>query len=117
VYRAIRRGRRALRFFFKPSSAVAVVFCLEGTWHVRGTHAQEPQPGGGPRADPQQAFLILRPSPCYPRREIWLKGDAASLKLADVVGGLDLAPCAKGVVADAQQVGFSTARKTKASHG
>jgi hypothetical protein len=40
-----------------------------------------------------------------------------NLKLPDVVGGLGLAPCAKGVVADAQQIGFSTTRKTKPSHG
>src|SRR5271157_4804621 len=38
-------------------------------------------------------------------------------KLADVTVGLSFAPGVEGVTADAQQVGLSTARKTKRGHG
>src|SRR6266699_1473516 len=34
-------GTTSPEILFQPSSAVVVVFCLEGTWRVRGTHAQE----------------------------------------------------------------------------
>ena len=51
------------------------------------------------------------------RRGIVGKRLATNLKLGDVTGGLGFAPGSKGVIADAQQVGLSTTRKTKRSHG
>jgi hypothetical protein len=51
------------------------------------------------------------------QRRIVSKHLATNLKLADVTGGLGFAPCAKGVIADAQQVVLSTTRKSKRSHG
>jgi len=44
VHRAIPPRQRALRCLFKLSSAVVVVLCLGGAWHVSVTHGPEPQP-------------------------------------------------------------------------
>ena len=41
---------------------------------------------------------------------------ATRFKIVEVTDGLVFAPCAKGISADAQQVGFRTARETKESH-
>ncbi len=41
---------------------------------------------------------------------------ATSLKLSEVAGGLGFAPFAKGVIADAQQVGLSATRKSELAH-
>jgi len=48
----------------------------------------------------------------------WIVGKrlAASLQLAKVTGGLDLASFAKSIVGDGQQVGFSATRKSKLTH-
>jgi len=51
------------------------------------------------------------------QRRIVSKHLATNLKLAEVTGGLGTAPCAKGVISDAQQVVRSTTRKPKRSHG
>ena len=51
------------------------------------------------------------------QRRVVSKRLATNLKLADVTGGLGFAPCAKGVIADAQQVVLRTTRKSKGSHG
>ncbi len=50
------------------------------------------------------------------QRRIVGKPLATNLKLAEVTGGLGSAPGAKGVIADAQQVGLSAARKSKRSN-
>jgi hypothetical protein len=42
---------------------------------------------------------------------------ATNLQLAEVTSGLGSAPFAKGVIADAQQVGLSTTRKSERGHG
>ena len=42
---------------------------------------------------------------------------AARLQIAEVADGLVLTPGAKSIRADAQQVGFGTARETKRGHG
>ena len=42
---------------------------------------------------------------------------ATILQFAEVAGGLGLAPFAEGIFADAQQVGFGAARKSKLRHG
>jgi hypothetical protein len=60
-----------------------------------------------------RANILTEPA----QRRIVSKRLATNLKLADVTGGLGFAPRAKGVIADAQQVVLSTARKSKRSHG
>jgi len=52
-----------------------------------------------------------------PQRGIIGKHLATGLKIIKVTGGLVFAPVAKGVSADAKQVGFGPARKTKRGHG
>src|ERR1017187_3550679 len=50
------------------------------------------------------------------QRRIVGKCLAASLKLINVAGRLGFAPLAKRVIADAQQISLSAARKSKRSH-
>jgi hypothetical protein len=42
---------------------------------------------------------------------------AAQLQIVEVTGSLGLAPGAKGVLGDAQEVGFRATRKAKSKHG
>ena len=51
------------------------------------------------------------------QRRIVSKHLATNLKLAEVTGSLGAAPGAKGVIADAQQIGLGAARKSKRGHG
>jgi hypothetical protein len=50
-------------------------------------------------------------------RRVFGKRLATNLKLVDVADHLGLAPFAKGVIGDAQQVSLSAARKSKPGHG
>jgi len=59
------------------------------------------------------ANVITEPA----QRRIVGKRLTTSFKLAKVTGGLGFAPFAKGVIADAQQVGLSATCKSKRSHG
>ena len=57
--------------------------------------------------------IVTRPA----QRGIIGKHLATRLKIVDVTDGLVFAPSTKGISADAEQVGFGTARETKHGHG
>jgi hypothetical protein len=59
------------------------------------------------------ANIVTRPA----QRGIVGKHLATLLKIVDIPDGLVFAPGAKGMSADAEQVGFGTARETKRGHG
>ena len=63
---------------------------------------------------PQAGANVITESP---QRRIVGKRLATIFKLADVTGGLGFTPFLKSVVADAEQVGLRSTRKSKLSHG